>query len=300
MIRLIKFLGALEPHPLGTVEIRQASSDQGSKMINIIWTTIKERKWGVIIYSVVSVLLLLLYISLYPSLEEQSQQLTEVMKSFSPELLKALGSSPEQLSNFTLEALLASKQFSAIFPFMAAILAIGIAGNDIAGEIENGTIQFILSQPISRLKFYFARYFANVILLTIFVAVSTVLTMPLASAYNVAYNGDIYPKLFLIAELFTIAVYSLGFLLSAIFSNKGRVVAIMAGVVTIMYIGFIVSVLKESLDKIKYISFFHYFSPDVLYSGNIDTISVCVFGSTIFLSIILGAIIFQKRDFATL
>lgn len=265
-------------------------------MINLIWETIKERKWPVIIYSVISILLLLLYVALFPSLQSQTQQLTEVLKSMPEGLLKALGSSPAQLSNFNLEALLASKQFSILFQLLAAILAISIAGNDITGEIEKGTIEFMLSQPISRLKFYFARFFSGLILLTIFVACSTLTVIPMAAAFHISYQADIYYKLFFVALLYSSAIYAFAYFLSSVFSSKGRVYGISAGVVTFMYIAFLISALKDSLDKLKYLSFFHYFSPDILFSGNIDKIGVWVFVSTILLFVAIGAIYFSKRD----
>lgn len=267
-------------------------------MINLIWEEVKERKWSVVIYSIVSILLLLLYVALFPSLQSQTQQLTEVLKSMPEGLLKALGSSPAQLSNFNLEALLASKQFSLVFQLLAAILAISIAGNDISGEIEKGTIEFLLSQPISRLKFYFSRFFSGVILLTIFVACSTLAVIPLAAAFHVAYVADIYYKLFWVALLYSVAIYAFSYFLSAIFSNKGRVYGISAGIITFMYVAFLVSALKDNLDKLKYLSFFHYFSPDILFNGTIDKLGVLIFVLTIIVFTFLGAIVFSRRDIA--
>lgn len=268
-------------------------------MIRLIWETIKERKWPVVIYSISSVLLLLLYVALYPSLQSQSQQLAEVLKTLPENLLKALGSSPGQLSNFTLEALLGSKQFSMVWQLLAAILAISIAGNDLSSEIENGTIEFLLSQPISRLKLYFARFISGSVLLIIFSAVSTLLVMPLAVAFNVAYNAEIYYKLFLVASLFSLAVYAISYCLSAIFSTKGRVFGVGAGLITVMYVAFLVSSLKDNLSSLKYISFFHYFSSDILFSGDIDKLGILIFVLTIVVSAGIGAIVFERRDIAT-
>jgi len=267
-------------------------------MIRLIWETIKERKWSVIIYCLASILLLLLYVSLYPSLQAQSQQLAIVLKTLPEGLLKALGTAPSQLTNFTLEALLGSKQFSLVFQMLGAILAISIAGNDIAGEIEKGTIEFLLSQPVSRLKFYFARFLSGVVLLTIFVAASTLSVIPLAAAFHVAYVASSYYKLFFMGELFTLAVYAFAFFLSATFSTKGRVSGIGAGLITLMYVAFIVSTLKDNLDKLKYISFFHYFSTEILTSGTIDRLGIWIFSTVIVLSATIGAIFFTRRDIA--
>ncbi len=268
-------------------------------MIRLIWETIKERKWPVLIYCAASFLLLLMYVALYPSLQSQTQQLIDVMKSMPEGLLKALGMSSSQMTDFTLEALLASKQFSFLWQILAAILAISIAGNDLSGEIEKGTIEFLLSQPISRLKLYIARFISGSILLTFFTAVSTLLVIPLAVAFNVTYVAESYYKLFFVAWLFSIAVYSIAYCLSAISSGKGKVYGIGAGLITIMYVAFVVSALKESLDNLKFISFFHYFSSEVLTTGIIDKLGVTIFIITIIAFSTIGAVIFIERDIAT-
>ena len=265
-------------------------------MISIIWTNIKERKWSVIIYGVMSVLFLWLYVALFPSLQAQTQALIAVFKSMPAGLLKALGSSPDQISNFTLEALLGSKQFSMVFQIFAAILAFGIAASDLSGEVENGTIEFLLSQPVSRLKIYFARFISGLILIIIFVAASTLSVMPMAAAYHVAYVPHIYYQLFFDGLLFTMALYAFAYFLSAMFSSKGKVIGISSGILVIMYVAFLVSALKDNLDKIKYVSFFHYFPNEILNGGGIDKLGIWIFAITIVVFTGLGAVIFKKRD----
>jgi len=267
-------------------------------MISIIWTNIKERKWSVIIYSVMSALFLWLYVALFPSLQAQTQALIAVFKSMPAGLLKALGSSPDQISNFTLEALLGSKQFSMVFQIFAAILAFGMAASDLSGEVENGTIEYLLSQPISRLKFYFSRYISGFILITLFVAASTLSVMPMAAAYHVAYIPHIYCQLFADGLLFSISLYSFAFFLSAMFSGKSKVIGLSSGILLIMYVAFLVSALKDNLDKIKYISFFHYFPGEILNNGGIDKIGLWVFAVSIVVFTTLGALIFKNRDIA--
>ncbi|MCX6810466.1 MAG: ABC transporter permease subunit [Candidatus Berkelbacteria bacterium] len=258
----------------------------------------KERKWPMLIYSMSSILLLLLYVALYPSMASQSQQLAEVMKSMPEALMKALGSSAAQLTNFSLEALLASKQFSVVFQALAAIFAISIAANDLAGEIETGTIEFLLSQPISRTKLYFSRFFSGSLLLIIFCILSTVTVIPIAKLFHVDYSAVVYWRLLFVSVLYSLAIYSFSYVLSAIFSVKGRVTGIAGGIITLMYVVFIISSLKESLDKLKYLSFFHYFSADVLYTG-VDKLGVWIFIAIIIICTTAGALVFNQRDIST-
>jgi ABC-2 type transport system permease protein len=267
-------------------------------MISLIWTNIKERKSSVIIYSLMSILFLWLYIALFPSLQEQSQAISAVMKSMPEGLMKALGSSPDQLSNFTIEALLNSKQFSMVFQLFAAILAFSIAASDLAGEVENGTIEYLLSQPVSRLKLYFSRYFSGIVLIIVFVAASTLSVMPLATLYHIDYSSGVYLPLFIDALLFTLALYSFAYFLSSFLSNKGKVVGISSGILVVSYVAFIFSALKDSLDKVKYLSVFHYFPGEILMGGGIDKLGVWIFIGIIIFFTFIGAVLFNKRDVA--
>jgi hypothetical protein len=72
-----------------------------------------------------------------------------------------------------------------------------------------------------------------------------------------------------------------------------------AGMLAVMYTAFLVAALKDSLDKFKYISFFHYFPPDLLTSGTIDKVGVWVFVIVIVVFTSFGALIFDERDIAT-
>jgi ABC-2 type transport system permease protein len=265
-------------------------------MAKLIWSTIWERKWPVLIYCASSVILLFLYISLYPSLQSQMQSLNQLMATFPKGVLTAFGIT--NLTNFTLESLLVSKQFGLVWPLLAGILGISLAGNDLAREIEQGTIEFLLAQPISRAKLYWSRFIAEISALIVFAAVSTLPAIPIAMAFHVDYIGVNYFKLFLVATLFAWAIYSMSMFFSALFSTKGRVYGVMSGIVVAMYVAFLLSTLENSLDKLKYFSFFHYFTANVLIDGKFDWLAMVVFSATIIVFTILGLIIFKRRDIA--
>jgi ABC-2 type transport system permease protein len=269
-------------------------------MIKIFYTTIRDRYGAVLIYCGVVLGLIVMYVGLYPSLQSQSQQYAEIFKSFPDSFMKAFGFDSAQAFFFSLESFLSAEQYSLTWPILAAILSMSFAANNIAHEIENGTIEFILSLPVSRLKFYLGRYFAGLVLLAIFTASSVLSAIPVAKLYDVPCVWENYFKLSFGAFLFVAAIYSIATFFSAMMSEKSKTYAVSAGIVIGMYILNVISSLKDGLADLKYFSFFHYFSPaKLLVDGEIDIHSVWVFGLTIIFFIAAGAFIYSKRDIAT-
>lgn len=269
-------------------------------MIKVIFATIRDRYGAILIYCGVVIGLIFMYVALFPSLQTQSQQYAEIFKSFPDTFMKAFGFDSAQAFFFSLESFMSAEQYSLTWPILAAILSMSIAANNIVYEIENGTIEFILSQPISRLKFYFGRFFAGLIFLAIFTVASVLFVIPAAKIFDVAYVFDNYFKLFWGAFLFIAAIYSIATFFSSVMSEKGKTYAITAGIVIGMYVLNIVSSLKDGLGDLKYFSFFHYFSATkLLVDGVADEHSVWVFGLTIVVFTLAGAIAYSRRDIAT-
>lgn len=266
-------------------------------MWSIFWQTIKDKKVSLIIYCLSGVILLLMYTALFPSIQEQADKLAKLVETYPPEMMKAFGI--EELVFDTLESYLAMEQFSFVWPIMMLFLVISLAGNALAGDIGRGTIELWLARPISRLKLYLGRYLAGLGSFSLFTLVSIFSVFPIAELLNIDYRIFNYFKLALVGFLFGWALFSIAFMLSAMFSDKGKVYGITAGLIVVMYVIKIVATLKESLQDLKYFSFFHYYNQSqLLIHNNIESLAIIVFTAVIVVCTILGAIWFKKRDIA--
>lgn len=264
-------------------------------MFNIIWQTLKEKKWSLLIYCLAVILFLWMYIALFPSFKDQMVNLEQYMKSFPESFMKAFGFEIQYFG--TLEGYLASEQFSLIWPIMLIALMVACGSSYLAGEIERGTIGILLSQPIPRIKIFFGKYLSGIIYLIIFTSISILSIFPLARLYDISYNTDRFLKLGLVSFIFGLALFSLSIFFSAIFSEKNKPTFILVGILVLMYFINIISGLKESLDKIKYFSFFYYYKPpEILNHNTIDNWTYWVFIGTFLISTIAALIWFKKRD----
>ena len=265
----------------------------------IFWRTIKDRRIVLLIYCLGIVGFLWMYVGMFPSFADKKEQFNQLMQYYPKELMQAFGVTEITQIFSSLENFLAMEQFSIVWPIVVIALAVSIGGASIAGEIEAGTIETLLELPVSRIKIFFAKYLAGLVLLAIFTAVSVFAVIPLAAAYHVDYQTSHYVTTFVIGLLFAWAIMSLAFFFSVVFNSKGKAYFIPVGILIAMYVLKILSSLKDSLKDFKYSSFFYYFDANKsLIDNTIDHWSYLVFGGVIVVFTIVAVIWFSKRDIA--
>lgn len=267
-------------------------------MKTIFWRILKDRQTIFLVYLLINVGLLLMYIGLFPSFRDQSVAMEQMIKSYPESFLKAFNF---DIASFnSVEGFLSTEQFSFMWPLLLILMTVGFSGTAFAGEIEQGTVEILLSQPISRLKIFFSRYLAGLASLVVFTIVSIYSAVPLIRIFNIGYQFNNFTTMAVLAFLFGLAVYSIGMFLSAIFSDKGKVFFITGGILVLMYILNIVASIRESLTDLKYASFFYYFNPTkALVHNEIDHWSYLVFIGLAVILTIAGAIWFSRRDITT-
>ncbi len=268
-------------------------------MLSLIWRTIKNRKISLIAYSLGAVALLWMILAMYPLFAEKQAELEKFIQAYPEEVFTAMGLDVAEFTLDTVESWVAVEHLSLMWPIVAIIMAVAFGGAMIAGEIEKGTIETILAQPISRLNIYFSKYFAGVISILIFVVVSLYAIVPLAYLHDIDFKIENWTTSAILGFLLLLAIFSLSMMATAIFSEKSKANFTIGGVLMLMYVIDIVANFKESLKDLKYLSFFHYFDYSAAMNRNIlDETSIYVFLGVSVVATILGAIWFIRRDIA--
>lgn len=268
-------------------------------ILPIFLRTIKTRRISVLAYVLVGILFLWMYVGMFPSFADKAQEFKQVFEAYPESLMKAFGvSDPTAIFN-SIENFLAVENYSFLWPILAIALAVSVGGYSVAGEVEQKTIETLLSQPVSRSRLFWEKYFAGLVILLIFSVLTVLSIIPLAEAYNVDYNLSAHAKMLVSGFLFSWTIFSITTLLSAVFSEKSKPYFFTVGLLVIMYAINIVASLKENLENLKYLSFFHYFdSAKVLQENILDSTSVLIFALLAIVSTIVGLTIFNKRDVA--
>lgn len=265
-------------------------------MIALFRRELTRYRTSYIVYCVVAVSFALLYIALFPSIQKDSSQYEDLLKSMPESMLKAFGFDQEGAFS-SIEGFLSTEFMSLIWPIFAIILALSRSSSSIAGAIENKTIGLELSLPTSRHRMYVAKFLGTSTLLILFTVLSIGCVVPLCTLYNVDVTAmNIWATVFL-SSLFAVTVYSAGMLVSAFVSEKGKVNFVVGGVLLISYFIFIVANISDSFDWLQYVSIFHYFNfSDSLTHGTLSAEDIAFFLGTSFVFTTVGFWIFRNRD----
>lgn len=266
-----------------------------SLMTTIIKKELRERRTSLVVYSLVGIGAIWLYVAMFPSLQSQAKDLAKILEAMPKEILKAFGAEGTGLEN--VEGLLASKQFGLVWPILTIVLMLNRAANSLAGEIENGTIGTLLSQPISRAKIFLAKYLAGVITLVTFIFASVLANIPLISAYRLHYSVSGELAFAGVCLLYGLALYGAGMAISAFVSERSKVYSLLGGGIMLMFVLNIVSGLQTSLSGLRYTSLFYYFNAhDMLVLHKVNMVSVALFASIAVVGFITGIMAFTRRD----
>jgi ABC-2 type transport system permease protein len=265
-------------------------------MIPLFIKSIKDRWLFILVMCVISVLTLWMYVSLFPTVMKQSDEYEKLLSQFPKEVWEIFGIKGSSFSMSTLERFISVEMYTLLWPIMSIIMFVSFGVGIVASEIERGTIQILLSLPLSRVKMFISKYLAGAILILIFCAVSTLSIIPLARLYHIEYQAEVYYKVFIDAALFTICGYSVSALCSSFF-ERSRASAVATGLFLVMYIINIISTLKDNLSDLKYLSFFYYLDiPSVLLNNKLEGLSIAVFVAVSIACVITGIVHFNRRD----
>jgi len=255
-------------------------------------------KWvSLLIYSIASIGMMWMYVAMFPSILAQSESYSKLAEAFPEAMLKAFG-----IDSFVLDSIekfLSLEHLSMVWPLMIILLSVAFAGNAIAREIDKGTIEHLLARPVSRMKIFFGRYIAGLLALVVFVVLSMYAIIPIAAIHDISYLLSHFSTAVFLGLLFGWAIFSAAMMLSSFFSDKGKVAMLIGGLLILMYVLNIISGIKENLQNLQYLSFFHYFATnDALVKNVIGTESIIVFAGAAIVCTIIGAWRFIRRDIA--
>lgn len=267
-------------------------------MLALIARTISTRKTSLLAYILIAVGMIWMLAAFFPAIKDQADNLAVMIESYPKSFLEAFGVEENLFLNF--ECFLAVENFSLMWPIILIVLVISLGSSAIAGEIDQGTIEILLAQPISRAKIYWAKYIAGLIIMSIFIFVSVFSVIPFAHLHKVDYDLQKLVTMFALGELFGWVIFSLTITFSSIFSTKGKPSSITAGILILMYAINLAAKLKESVENLKYFSFFHYYDFNAaLIRNKIEPLTIGVFLGVSIICTIIGLVVFVKRDVAT-
>ena len=256
--------------------------------------TIKQRRWSVFWWSFAAAALIILTMAFYPTIRDQA---TELQKSFSQlsNSTVALFSDTNQI--FSPIGYLSSQIFYLMLPMLLSILTIGLGSSLIAREEDSGTIEMLLSRPVSRSRLLGGKALAGLIILAVAGASALVSLLVMAELVNIAVALPAIAAATLASVVMALLFGTLSFTVTCL-GRTARAASI--GVAALVAIaGYIISSLSSVVPWLRWpsiVSPFHYYHPAEILGGDYHWNELI--GLT-FVSVVLGAVAwwaFRRRD----
>jgi ABC-2 type transport system permease protein len=261
---------------------------------NVFAKTVRDLRWPTLWVSLGCGLMIAYFAILFPTYNKVLD-LGSILEKMGP-AMKLLGASAGDAS--TLIGFLHIELFSMILPAALAAFAAGMASGFTAGEESRGTIDVLLSYPVSRRRIVLEKATA-VALACIVVAVVTLVLGEIGAAISSSpLPAD---KMLAALVLLVLLAYAFGAIvlaISAYTGNRGASIGIFVALLVAMYLVDALANIVDGLRTIQPLSLFHYYMGNDPLRNGVDVGDAAVLVAVTVVFLVLSVIAFDRRDLA--
>jgi ABC-2 type transport system permease protein len=181
-----------------------------------------------------------------------------------------------------------------------AIFAVGSTTGAIAGAREAGTLEVLLSRPISRHAVYLTTALATVILMALVLAALLGGEMAGVALQNLGAEVDLWQLPLVLANglLLWSAFAAFGMAASVTFDRHAPAIGLTMAFLLINYFLEILGSLWKDVSWTQEYSLFHHFNAGEILTGKADPFDFAVLAVAVLLPVIYALIVFPRRDLA--
>jgi ABC-2 type transport system permease protein len=253
-----------------------------------------QRRWSIMWWSIGLIAFIVLELSVYSSVKSQAAQLNTALEHM-PSTMKSLFGATTDL--FSPVGYLSSRLFYLLMPMMLSILAIGLGSSLIAREESDGTLELLLSRPISRGKLVMAKILYGLAAITVVAVIATFSILGMVKLVGLAVPLPRVAFAVLMAVLLSLLFGALA-LATASLGRLGRGASI--GIATLIGLGsYIISSLETNVHWLSWpakLLPYHYYNPTQILNGSY-TWNVAIIFILISLTFsVIAWLVFRRRD----
>ena len=255
--------------------------------------TMYDRRHGLVWWSVGIGLLVVATLSVWPSVRDEYQKLVQ---NYPEPLLAFFGIEKGGLGSSA--GYLQAELFGLMLPLslIAYMIAAGSAAT--AGEREAGTLEFLLSQPVSRRRVLFEKWLG---LCTSLAVITAAFAMVLVVCTHAFALDVAVPRLLAAtasAYLLAILFGAIALLAGSLTGHRALAAGIASAAAIAAYLGSTLAALVEGLKRFRPISpFWWYTGHDPLRRG-LEPLHVGLLVAAIFGCVAAALVVFERRDLA--
>lgn len=181
---------------------------------------------------------------------------------------------------------------------LMAVFGAAAAAGAIAGELEDGTLEVLLSKPIGRRSLYGSNLVAIVLLVGIVMAciqigtVAGLMLLDLAGEVELAWM----PLVWLNGFLLWVAFASFALAASVSVNRHSQAVSLTAAFVLVNYFFEIIGTFWKDVEFLQTYSLFHYFQPGAILAGEWEPMDLLILGIAAFIPFAWSLVRFPRRQ----
>ncbi len=261
-------------------------------MYRLLRVELRARTKGMIGWSLGLIVFGAVYITVYPEVAKQMGDLGSLP------IYEVLG-----MNFVNFESYIASVVIN-FLPILLGIYAIITSTGTLAGEEDQGTLELVMAQPVSRSAILSAKAISIGVAILVVLLFAASADALLYAAVKASGNADVSPwRLFFVvfsAWPITMAIAMIGLFFSA-FVPKRRTAAMIAGVILVIsYFGETLSGMVHSLEGVRFLSIFNYFdSTAAVFRDGVKAVDVIVLLAIALLFFCLALLSFNARNVST-
>lgn len=210
----------------------------------------------------------------------------------------------QSIDVYSIKGFLSMELFSSLTLFLIAYFLIQYAGA-FSSEMENNTIDIILSTPLSRRRFFASRYLSwvamNLIMIVSWIVFIYVGIFALKAIFDFNEAGDVplieIARPMLLFLPFMLSIQGFCMLASVLTRNSRKAYGISFGIYFGMYFINILVLVGQKLNFAKYLTIFHYWNYNAIFIDGIvswgNTAALIIFSIIMF---IMGLKLFERKD----
>ncbi len=263
-------------------------------MWNIAKRQFTEQRNSVLIYLASLFGYTLLMVSMFPTLKKMD--IESLIQNYPKEIADFFSQSG--MSSYSkIEGFLSMEFLSFFFILVIAFYIGSAAGSAIAGQIEKKTMDFNLSQPVSRTKIVLANAIVALLYSALIVNFTSFAIWFCCQAYNIEISTKGIAAFALFATVFIWSIYGIGVFFSSILRSKIGVSLLTVGITLASFIILSLTRIVDKLKDLENISIFKLYDPEkLLANGQINLQHILILLSIMILGLAGSLIIFNKKD----
>lgn len=261
---------------------------------NLFVGTMKQRGTALFWYAFTLVLYSWVMVWYWPLMGDSYSELVDTLP---PEMLQAFAGGEVDLG--TLGGFFQVEYLGLMWMGIVASAVILFASKAIATEISTGTMELLLAQPISRVRFALTRIATLVVFVGVLSAATFVPIVVFGPSYDIELSAKAFWLLLASGSLFMLAVGGIAFMLSAVMRDGGKPAAITGGLFGAMWVLHAMAALADFADKLEPLNLVKYWQPaQLINDGTVAPELWWVYGGIALVTLGASVVLFSRRDLA--